>query len=107
MSLNCNVVQDLIVLFQEDTVSEETRKEIREHLKNCRECRRVYSEYAHLNQEIFQGGEERTEQELRYKDVAARIRRRKLWRHSVVMAGFAACIGITVMVTRAILREEE
>ena len=51
MSMNCNVVQDLIVLFQENTVSDETRREIREHLKECRACRKVYREYAHLNQE--------------------------------------------------------
>ena len=107
MSLECNVVQDLIVLFQENTVSEETRREIREHLKGCRDCKKIYSEYTHLNQENFEGGEVGSEQELRYKDVAARIRRRKLWRHSVVIAGFAACIGITVMVTRAILRGEK
>ena len=33
MSMSCNVVQDLIVLFQENTVSDETRAEIRDHLK--------------------------------------------------------------------------
>lgn len=108
MSLNCNVVQDLIVLFQEDAVSEETRRDIRTHLKGCRECRRVYREYAHLNQEDFRLEEEpKPERELQYGEVAARIRRRKLWKHSVVTAAFAVCIAITVIVTRAILRGED
>lgn len=108
MSLNCNVVQDLIVLFQEDAVSEETRRDIRTHLKECKECRRVYSEYAHLNQEDFRLADEpKPERELQYGEVAARIRRRRLWRQSVVTAAFAACIAITVIVTKAILRGED
>ena len=108
MSINCNVAQDLIVLFQENTVSEETRQEIRNHLKVCRDCRRVYSEYAHLNQEEFHA-EPDTENmpELHYGELAARIRRRKRFKHSVVAGAFAACIGITVLVTKAILRGED
>lgn len=108
MNLNCNVVQDLIVLFQEDAVSAETRADVRKHLKECRECRRVYREYAHLNQEDFHmEAEPKPEHELAYGELAARIRKRKLWKHSVVTAAFAVCIAITVVVTRAILRGED
>lgn len=106
MSLSCNVVQDLIVLFQEDAVSEETGKEIQMHLKECRECRRVYREYAHLNQEDFPQEEAKPEPELSYGRLAARLRKRKLWRQSVVVTAFVACIGITVMVTSAIVKEK-
>ena len=108
MSMNCNVVQDLIVLFQENTVSEETRSEIREHLKDCRACRKVYREYAHLNQEeLHFEPEMRPEYESDYEALAARIRKRKFWKHTVVTGAFAVCIGITVLVTRAILRNED
>lgn len=107
MSMSCNVVQDLIVLFQENTVSEETRREVRDHLKECRACRRVYREYAHLNQEeLHFESETRPEYESNYEALAARIRRRKFWKHTVVTSAFAVCIGITVLVTRAILRNE-
>ena len=107
MSMSCNVVQDLIVLFQEKTVSEETRREIRTHLKECRACRNVYREYAHLNQEeLHFEPEYRPEAEFDYDALAARIRKRKFWKHTVVAGAFAVCIGITVLVTRAILRNE-
>jgi len=107
MSISCNAVQDLIVLFQEKTVSDETRQEIREHLKGCRACRRVYREYAHLNQEeLHFEPEVMPEYESGYGELAARIRKRKLWKHTVVASAFAVCIGITVLVTRAILRNE-
>lgn len=107
MSMNCNVVQDLIVLFQENTVSDETRREIREHLKKCRACRKVYREYAYLNQEeLHFEPETMPEYEFGYGELAARIRKRKFWKHTVVTGAFAVCIGITVLVTRAILRNE-
>lgn len=107
MSISCNAVQDLIVLFQENTVSEETRREVRNHLKECRACRRVYREYAHLNQEeLHFEPEPRPEPELHYRELAARIRKRKLCKHTVVTAAFALGIGITVVVTRAILQDK-
>ena len=107
MSISCNVVQDLIVLFQENTVSEETRAEIRAHLKECRACRRVYREYANLNQEeLHFEPEARPEYEFNYDALAARIRKRKIWKHGVVTGAFAVCIGITVWVTTAIMRNE-
>jgi len=107
MSISCNAVQDLIVLFQEKTVSDETRREIRNHLKGCRECRKIYREYAHLNQEELHFEQEfRPEAELAYGELATRIRKRKICRDWVVVGAFAVCIGITVWVTRAILRNE-
>lgn len=107
MSISCNAVQDLIVLFQEKTVSDETRQEIRDHLKECRVCRRVYREYAHLNQEdLHFEPEAMPEYESGYGELAKRIRKRKFWKHTVVTGAFAVCIGITVLVTRAILRDE-
>lgn len=107
MSISCNAVQDLIVLFQEKTVSDETRREIRNHLKGCRECRKIYREYANLNQEeLHFEPETMPEAEFSYGDLAARIRKRKLCRDWVVVGAFAVCIGITVWVTRAILRNE-
>ena len=107
MSMSCNVVQDLIVLFQENTVSDETRREVRAHLKECRACRKIYREYAHLNQEELHFEPEiMPEYESGYGELAARIRKRKFWKHTVVTGAFALCIGITVWVTRAILRNE-
>lgn len=105
MSISCNVAQDLIVLFQEKTVGEETRREVRNHLKECRACRRVYREYAHLNrEELHLEQEPKPEPELRFGELADRIRKRKLCRNWGMTGAFALGIGITILVTRAILR---
>lgn len=108
MSLSCNVVQDLIVLFQENTVSEETRRDIRTHLKECRDCRRVYREYVNLNHEKMNCGEEsKPASELQFAEVAARLRKNRHWSFFVIGAAFSLGIGITVLVTRAILKGEK
>lgn len=42
--LNCNVVQDLLPNYIEGLTSDSTNKEIENHLKNCRECNRIYQD---------------------------------------------------------------
>ena len=38
---NCNLIEDLLPLYIEGLVSEETKKEIEEHLKNCDKCSEI------------------------------------------------------------------
>ena len=39
MKLSCNIVQDLLPLYEDGLCSEESRTSIEEHLKECQECR--------------------------------------------------------------------
>ena len=36
---NCDVIRDLLPLYEDNVVSEETAQMVREHLKDCPECR--------------------------------------------------------------------
>ena len=38
-TLPCYIVSDLLPLYQEDILSEETKKDIDEHLKECEGCK--------------------------------------------------------------------
>lgn len=42
--INCNVIQDILPLYIEDAVSEDTKELVEEHLQNCEICQRVYHE---------------------------------------------------------------
>lgn len=42
--ISCNVIQDILPLYVDEVVSEDTKVLIEEHLKNCEVCRRVYEE---------------------------------------------------------------
>lgn len=39
MKNSCNVIRDLLPLYEDDALSEESAQLVREHLKNCAECR--------------------------------------------------------------------
>lgn len=38
----CSVIQDLLVLYEDNVCSEETKQIIEEHVKECEECREIY-----------------------------------------------------------------
>ena len=42
--INCNVIQDILPLYIDDTVSDDTKELVEEHLQNCEICQRVYHE---------------------------------------------------------------
>ena len=42
--INCNVIQDILPLYIEDVVSDDTKELVEEHLQNCEICQRVYHE---------------------------------------------------------------
>lgn len=48
--INCNVIQDILPLYIDDTVSDDTKALVEEHLQKCDCCRRLYNE---LQEEIM------------------------------------------------------
>lgn len=42
--MNCNVIQDLMILYTDDCCSEESKALVEEHLKNCPTCQKAYEE---------------------------------------------------------------
>lgn len=52
-SIECNLVKDLLQLYRDDLVSEESRKLVEEHLNQCNECSNSYIELEKKNKEQF------------------------------------------------------
>ena len=42
MKDNCSVIKDLLPLYIENITSEESKKAVEEHLKNCKSCRSIF-----------------------------------------------------------------
>ena len=42
--MNCNVIQDVMILYTDDCCSEESKALVEEHLKNCPTCQKTYEE---------------------------------------------------------------
>lgn len=41
--MECKVIRDLIPLYKENMLSEESKKLVKEHLKTCSSCRNYYN----------------------------------------------------------------
>ncbi|MPQ42688.1 zf-HC2 domain-containing protein [Clostridium tarantellae] len=52
MKLNCELVKDLYVLYEENELSEITKESIKEHLKECSKCSNIYKSGDFLNNEL-------------------------------------------------------
>ena len=44
MKINCNIIEDLLPLYIDDMVSEDSRQLVEEHLKECAACRKMLDE---------------------------------------------------------------
>lgn len=50
--MKCEVIHDLLSCYIDNTCSEETRKLVDEHLKECEECRKLYEELSNVKYEV-------------------------------------------------------
>ena len=49
MKITCNIIEDLLPLYVDDMVSEDSRKLVKEHLKGCPACRKMQEEMMREN----------------------------------------------------------
>ena len=49
MKMSCNIIEDLLPLYVDDMVSEDSRKLVEEHLKECPACRKMQEEMVKEN----------------------------------------------------------
>ena len=49
MKITCNIIVDLLPLYVDDMVSEDSRKLVEEHLKGCPDCRKMQEEMMREN----------------------------------------------------------
>lgn len=92
--MNCNIIKDLIPLCSEGLCSEESEKQIKEHIRDCEKCRMLY-EHAPQNSEGDTPKAETPPEKNIFKKV-----NKKLKRHRIVdiilllfIAGIIAVLG--------------
>ncbi|MBR1529940.1 MAG: zf-HC2 domain-containing protein [Oscillospiraceae bacterium] len=107
MNMNCKMVTDIAELYYDNSLSPETKKAIRSHLRGCRNCREYYRQYQAIRKqhskpvlkllpedEIYE-----TEKRL-YTSLSEKLRRRRFWN----IVGTSAAIGAgSVMLTIGLL----
>lgn len=89
MKKECAIVQDLLVLYEDDCLQEESRKMVEDHIAECQECRQVY-EASEKMQDVH--AQSQTETDLQIQQSASQIMK-KLKRRTMLKA----IIGIVLI----------
>ncbi len=102
MSLNCDIVKDLVALYHDGVASEASEAEIKAHLKECESCREYYKQYAlttpaSLNLNLSGPGN--------YGELAKHMRIRRLWMLVSALAYVSASICALIMLLMRMKRK--
>lgn len=90
MKKECAIVQDLLVLYKDDCLQEESRKMVEDHIAECQECRWVYEACEKMQDIQVQA---QTESDLQIQKSASQIMK-KIKRRTTLKA----VIGIVLIV---------
>jgi hypothetical protein len=90
--ISCNIIKDLLPLYVDDVVSDDTKKFVEEHLNHCEVCRK---EVAVLKKEIIIP----KSQAARIKDALPLKEFKKKWRNKkVIIAALSIIMTVTVVI---------
>lgn len=80
MNLPCEIVMDLIALYQDGLASPMTKRKVAEHLRTCPDCRRYYKQYHRFSQKSSHLGQIPSENtaEQEFCRLAEKMRHRRM-----------------------------
>lgn len=85
MTIKCDVVKEMLPLYVDDLCSEENRKLVDDHLKNCGKCREALSALkSSISPESTVNKKETQKQRTSYKKIRTRV--------------FLLCTGLIILV---------
>lgn len=99
MKITCNIIEDLLPLYVDDMVSEDSRKLVEEHLKECPACGKMQEEM--MRENCLSAGRKdgnsaqinKTEAEP-LKKIRRRIRKKRIFSVILAVALVAAAGGV-------------
>ena len=95
MSLNCEIVKDLVALYTDNSANPKTVAEIEEHLSQCEDCANYYKRYQKINEKSPVLSDEPFAAPLSYTKLARRLRIRRIWGRLAFIAAIVAAVVAT------------
>ncbi|WP_352400218.1 zf-HC2 domain-containing protein [Anaerotignum sp.] len=94
MSLNCDIVMDLVALYHDGEASKTSQSAVKEHLRQCKRCREFYRQYgittpASQSFHFMSNGN--------YNELAKQMRIRRLWTVAAVLGYVSASLCALIM----------
>ena len=94
--MECEIIRDLMPLYLDDCCSEGSRRLVREHLRQCPECRAYYRHYRSILRKTYREAM-RLENGQEYVRLAKRMRMRRTLAFSGVLSYVGATLCIFVL----------
>ena len=91
MKMNCNIIGDMLPLYADDVVSDDTRTMVEEHLAECENCREKYED---MKQELCVQTELSAAQAEKQSLISVK---KKLKKYRIVTAIFSAIAGVILL----------
>lgn len=90
MSWKCDIVTDLLPLYYDNAESKASKRLVREHLKECADCRAIYRKYRPKHDLAVETPFSNKEED--FTLLAKRVRNRRL----LLWTGFLSYVGATL-----------
>lgn len=90
MKISCEVIKDLLPLYQDGICSDESRKIVEEHLQSCDKCRELFN---NMNQKIDVSGNMD-----RYEEIADLKKLSKKWNRQMMFSMLKGAFSALIMV---------
>lgn len=106
-NLPCNVIRDLLVLYEDNVCSTESRELIKEHIETCEECRRIYEDTQKTLPDIALGDTkklEKTQDEMFLKSIE-KYTRAITYKHLIILGIFILVFSVGVGLYQTHFRE--
>ena len=97
MSLNCEIVKDLVAIYTDDSASPKTVAEIEAHLSQCEDCAGYYRQYQKINEKSPVLSDEPFAVPLSYTKLAKRLRIRRILERISFIAAVIAAVAATFL----------
>lgn len=98
MSLSCDVVMDLVALYQDGLASPNTQKEVAAHLWQCKKCRMQYKQYRKYYQAISKKNRVllQADMEQNFHKLARKMRHRRIFMFSGASVSMVISWGVCI-----------
>ena len=93
MKISCEIIKDLLPLYQDGICSDESRKLIEEHLQSCDECKEILK---NMSQTVdISCNMESYEEVADLKNLSKKLNKKMMW--SMVKGAFSALVIVAVV----------
>ncbi len=97
MKISCEIVKDLLPMYQDKALSEESRLIVKEHLKTCSDCRTYRKSISAEIQKQDAPKESAASKEENYLPIAKRLKKRYRIEFALLAAAGLVAVGMAIV----------